>query len=160
MGQEVRRQTKKGPDRRKERFEAWVVFSKYIRLRDCMRTTKTKTRGFCVSCGKPLLVRDGDRWLGGAQAGHFIPGRSNAVLFHPRLVHLQCLSCNVYRGGNWVGYLENLVKRWGVGEVTRLLALRHSVVKYIDYTEIKEKYKKKFARLERLRWDGERWRRG
>lgn len=144
---------------RKAKSEAWEEFARYVKERDCLRTTHMPEVGECISCGKVIPIRFGDRWYGGAHAGHFVPGRGNAILFHPRLVHLQCAACNIYRRGNWPGYYEALVRRWGEKEVTRLVGLRRQVVKNLDFEEVKEKYARRRRRLERIWWNGERWKR-
>ncbi len=68
--------------------KAWVEFSKYVRLRDAIGTTGTRDWLNCCSCGRkyPAFGK------GCAQAGHFIPGRSHALLFREKGVHGQCLT--------------------------------------------------------------------
>ena len=38
------------------------------------------------------------------QAGHFIPGRTDAILFDVRQVHAQCYRCNTKLQGMWHKY--------------------------------------------------------
>lgn len=64
---------------------AWQEFSKWIRLRDCVKTTGDTESGVCITCGKLIPFKQ-------SQAGHFIAGRTNAVLFDEDIVHLQCLT--------------------------------------------------------------------
>ena len=54
---------------------AWKEFSRYIRLRDCIKTTGDTDAGICITCGKLIPY-------GNSQAGHFIAGRTNGVLFN------------------------------------------------------------------------------
>lgn len=64
---------------------AWKWFSLYIRARDCIKTTGSISRGKCVTCGKEFNFKD-------LQAGHFVQGRNNAVLFNELGVNAQCLT--------------------------------------------------------------------
>ncbi len=84
----------------------WKIFSIYIRMRDCLETTGTTTRGKCCTCGK---VYD----FANLQAGHFIPGREDSILFDPACVHAQCYRCNVKRSGEWVKYFRFMEKKHG-----------------------------------------------
>ena len=36
---------------KKLKEQVWHIFSKYVRLRDCFRTTGTLKHGKCISCG-------------------------------------------------------------------------------------------------------------
>ncbi len=84
----------------------WKIFSIYIRMRDCLETTGTITHGKCCTCG-------GDYPIGKLQAGHFIPGREDSILFDPTCVHAQCYRCNVQRSGEWVKYFRFMEKKYG-----------------------------------------------
>lgn len=77
----------------------WPTFSRYIRLRDCLRTTGRATHGKCVTCGKIKPMKQ-------LQAGHFIPGRTDAILFDPKQVHAQCYRCNMKLQGMWHVYYK------------------------------------------------------
>ena len=74
--------------------QAWTHFSRYIRLRDCLRTTGTKERCVCVTCGK--TVPYGKE----LHAGHCVPGRGNSILLHEGAVWGQCAVCNIWKSGN------------------------------------------------------------
>ena len=84
----------------------WKIFSIYIRMRDCLETTGTTTHGNCCTCGR-------DYPIGKLQAGHFIPGREDSILFDPACVHAQCYRCNVQRSGEWVKYFRFMEKKYG-----------------------------------------------
>ena len=75
----------------------WPVFSKYIRTRDCVKTTGSPLHGRCVTCGKLYPISK-------LQAGHFIPGRYDAILFDEEQVHAQCYRCNMKLQGMWHKY--------------------------------------------------------
>ena len=84
----------------------WKIFSIYIRMRDCLETTGTITHGKCCTCGR-------DYPIGKLQAGHFIPGREDSILFDPTCVHAQCYRCNVQHSGEWVKYFRFMEKKYG-----------------------------------------------
>lgn len=64
----------------KAKADAWSEFSRFIRVRDCLETTGLAFVGVCITCGRRFHIR----YL---QAGHCLPGRSNAKLFDEKLVH-------------------------------------------------------------------------
>lgn len=43
----------------------WAAFSKYVRIRDCLRTTGTTVAGVCVTSRKVIPMKGND-------AGHFV----------------------------------------------------------------------------------------
>jgi len=88
--------------------KVWVLFSEYIRKRDCLATTGLIDYGKCITCQKPI-----PRTL--LQAGHFIPGRHNANLFSARGVHAQCYNCNINLKGNTLEYRRKIIELYGEG---------------------------------------------
>lgn len=72
----------------KAKKNAWTQFSKYIRLRDSLKTVGNITQCKCITCGRiyPTFGK------GCIQAGHFIPGRHNVVLFNEEIIFGQCLT--------------------------------------------------------------------
>lgn len=94
--------------KQKAKDRAWELFSIYIRLRDCLFTTGTTTRGKCISCGVeyPFNV---------LQAGHFVDGRCNSILFSEEGVHAQCLRCNFFLNGNKDNYRKAILDLYGNG---------------------------------------------
>ena len=97
---------KKRPTISKEKKKAWNLFSKYIRLRDCLETTGTPDYGICCTCGIKYHFKE-------LQAGHFIPGRHNSILFDERNVHAQCVGCNRFKQGNTVKYFRFMQNKYG-----------------------------------------------
>lgn len=87
--------------------DAWKVFSRYIRLRDCLETTGTPDEGICVTCPARVPFKH-------ATAGHFVPDRSRYLLFDERGVHLQCVQCNIFKKGNWVPYEVFMLGTYGL----------------------------------------------
>ena len=112
--------------------------SEWVRRRDADEGGTTR----CVTCRAPIYWKE-------AQAGHFVPGRTNAVLFHPDLVHVQCIACNIFRGGNYAAYTLFMLDRYGREKVEEFLSLKHKVVKLArsDLEAIIETYKQKLQAL-------------
>ncbi len=98
------------------RAKLWPVFSRYIRMRDCLEATGTITHGKCCTCGRSYPISK-------LQAGHFIPGRADSILFEPTGVHGQCYRCNVLRQGEWVRYFRYMEKKYRLEHVFKLMAL-------------------------------------
>ena len=123
--------------------KAWSEFSRYIRTRDCLQSTGSLEFGTCYTCGKRYEFKQ-------LQAGHFIPGRGNSVLFDDRGVHAQCLQCNCYDHGRWVEYEAHMLKDYGVKIVNELKANKHMIYKYqpSELLELIEVFKTKTRELE------------
>ena len=64
------------------------------------------------------------------QAGHFIAGRTNGILFEPRAVHAQCVGCNMYGGGQHAKYERFMLDRYGASVIEELYAVARSYRKY------------------------------
>jgi len=103
--------------------EAWQVFSRYIRLRDCLATTGSPKWGECVSCDETFEINK-------LQAGHFIPGRHNANLFSERGVHAQCAKCNRWHGGEPLKYRRKIIELYGEGADEELEAEARQMRKF------------------------------
>jgi len=125
--------------------KAWGEYSKFIRLRDALETTGSKDYLICCTCGKTYPSFG----VGCAQAGHFISGRGNAILFDERGVHGQCYNCNVNLKGNWPEYMRYMMDKYGREVVDELLHNHKMTVHYnaAEMQEIYEKYKAKFQAL-------------
>lgn len=141
-----RKKKKEKTPRQIAKEAAWNQFSIYIRTRDCIRFTGKPDEGKCITCGRPYPFKK-------LQAGHFIPGRGNAVLFDERIVYSQCIGCNgnppYGKGGNYIEYFVFMEHEWGRDMIDEFRALRHSNVKYSlsDLENIKELYKTKTEEL-------------
>ncbi len=110
--------------------DVWKVFSYYIRLRDCLFTTGTTTHGRCVSCGKLCEFSQ-------LQAGHFVPGRTNNILFDEEIVHAQCSYCNNALEGNHHNYRKTILDLYGNG-YDEVLQQRRYVTKKFTVPELEE----------------------
>lgn len=104
--------------------DCWDLFSRFIRTRDCQKTTGTFWHGTCVTCDK-------DYPIGKLQAGHFIQGRSNAVLFDEEHVHGQCQGCNMFKGGMPLEYMDFMVQTFGL---ERVQAMRDESKRVVHFT--------------------------
>lgn len=104
--------------------EAWSWFSKYIRLRDCLKTTGTKEWGVCITCGKTVPFSGGA--YNSLQAGHFVDGRRKEYLFDERIVNGQCGVCNIAKGGNKDSYTLVMIKKYGHKYVEEVLQMKKS----------------------------------
>ena len=132
----------KQPSKKTVKNRAWRAFSKYIRLRDCLRTTGTLIHGKCITCEKLLSITFCD-------AGHFISRRHNSTLFDEMNCHVQCRYCNRYLDGNLLEYRRQIVKLYGAGADTELEKKAKEVTKYSveDLTELAKGYKIKIEEL-------------
>ncbi len=62
--------------------------------------------GRCVTCGKAFPFKE-------LQAGHFIPGRYNGILFEEDGVHAQCRGCNILGRGRLSEYQRYMLESYG-----------------------------------------------
>jgi len=131
---------KKKPKITTEKKKAWAVFSRYIRRRGAWEQDGVWVNQ-CVTC---KAIR-GITGKGCLQAGHFIPGRGNAVLYDERCVHPQCYVCNVRESGRWVEYDEFMRDRYGEELVAEIKGLRFAVMKRTaeDHIEIRKEFEAK-----------------
>jgi hypothetical protein len=112
--------------------KVWKAFSQYIRLRDAIATTQGQHAVKCCSCGRPYPAFG----IGCAQAGHFVPGRRNSILFDERCVNAQCYNCNVTLKGNWPGYYTFMLDKYGIETIDELLMKAKQIRKFtIDELE-------------------------
>lgn len=126
--------------------KAWDQFSIYIRTRDCLRFSGNPHDGRCVTCWREYEFKK-------LQAGHFIQGRGNAVLFDERLVYTQCVGCNgnppFGKGGNYVEYFLFMEREWGREKIDEFIALKNTtkIYKIHDFIELREQFKQKTTAL-------------
>ncbi len=117
------------------RNKAWKVFSEYIRRKYAI----TNGNVYCCTCN----------WVGPwqeSQAGHFVDGRNNSVLYDERLIHVQCVRCNVFLKGNKVVYTVFMMKKYllTIDQIKEFDELKHKSrpMKAFEHLEIYDKYKK------------------
>ena len=136
----------KKTSRAKAKDKAWVAFSRFIRTRDCIRFSGYPDRGQCVTCKANKLFTE-------LQAGHFIGGRGNAVLFDERIVYSQCYYCNAKPprglGGNYVEYFVFMEQEWGREKIDEFRALKATtkIYKEFHFVELEQEFKDKTKKL-------------
>lgn len=88
------------------------------------------------------------------QAGHFIAGRNNAVLFSEEGVHGQCQMCNHGIKGRKkphasIVYYQFMEAEYGREAIDRMVLESNRIVKYRqgDYEQIEREYTDKLAAL-------------
>lgn len=129
----------------KAKAKAWQEFSKFIRTRDSIATTGDTDSGVCCTCGKLIPFKQ-------SQAGHFIAGRTNALLFDEDIVHLQCYACNVCNHGEQLEYYYYMKRHYTEDQILEMRKLRYQTVKYTtdELLQIADKYKEKTEELLRV----------
>lgn len=138
--------TRKKTDRQRAKEGAWRAFSTYIRTRDCIRFSGDPEWGMCVTCKKACSFKE-------LQAGHFIPGRGNSVLFDERIVYSQCYGCNgnppFGKGGNYIEYFVFMEGEWGRIMIDEFRALKHQtkIYKTYDFIALEAEFKEKTKSL-------------
>ena len=132
----------KKPSHKKLKKDAWDWFSKYIRLRDCLKTTGTKEWGTCITCNTRHHFKE-------LQAGHFVSGRGNSVLFQEDGVHAQCMQCNFFKGGNPVAYMIKMIEMYGLPRTEAMQAEKRIIRSYRneDLIEIACRYELAYKKL-------------
>ena len=134
---ETKRKPRKPKTTSQLKKKVWKLFSFYIRY-------NPSRNGFvhCVTCGK------GDNYKN-LQAGHWIPGRHNAVLFDERNCHPQCYRCNVGLHGNPIAYHHYMERTYGKLIMNALEKLDKKVKQFTKdeleglYTTYQQKLKKR-----------------
>jgi len=121
----------------------WRYFSKYIRLRDALKTTGDIHYCKCFTCGMIEPIKNMD-------AGHFVSRRFNSTLFDEQNVHAQCAHCNVFLSGNQLEYRRQLIKLYGEGIDIELEDKATETKKYTipELEELIIELKEKIRRME------------
>lgn len=98
------------------------VFSRYIRLRDCMPNGYFR----CISCGQIKPFEQAD-------CGHYINRQHMSTRFDEMNCNAQCRKCNRFMEGNMQGYRQGLVAKYGEQRVLLLEAKKKQTRKYADF---------------------------
>lgn len=108
------------------------VFSRYIRLRDCMPNGYFR----CISCGQIKPFEQAD-------CGHYINRQHMGTRYHEVNCNAQCRKCNRFMEGNMQGYRQGLVAKYGERRVLVLESMKSQTRKYSDFelTELSKYYK-------------------
>lgn len=130
---------KKKPTLKSLKNKAWKVVSEYVRRRHADEGGFTS----CYTCGSPI------HWKYEAQAGHSIPGRSNAVLLDVDICRAQCRRCNVFMGGRYEIFTAKLIRENGLEWFEEKLTRAREVVKLSreDLEQTIQGFKKKLEEL-------------
>jgi hypothetical protein len=122
------------PTLRSLKDKCWKVFSEYVRRKEA----DEGGTNYCFTCGQPKFWKE-------LHAGHFVGGRTNAVLFNEDIVKPQCVMCNIFLNGNYGRYTLKMIDLHGREKVEEFLALKHQVKKYTrsDLEDLIQTYKSK-----------------
>ena len=125
--------------------EVWTIFSDFIRKRDSLRTTGDISWGKCITCQTLHQRKELD-------AGHFVPGRHNSILFEETCVHAQCRRCNRYLGGEPLKYRREIVRLYGEGYDIKLEEQAMETRKFsrTELEDMKKEYQQKIKELEEV----------
>jgi len=104
------RKPKKKKARLHTKAEALSMAQRLARLRDTNGGTSTTK---CISCGKPLDYES-------SQGGHYISRTVLCICDDLDNINAQCPACNMFGGGNPIGYRRGLVAKIGIERVERL----------------------------------------
>jgi len=107
-----------------------TIFSQYIRLRD------SDINGYvqCISCGNTYHWKK-------AQNGHYVSRSVLALRFDEENCFAQCVSCNMFKNGNYINYRINLCDKVGEDKVKELESRRFDITKLTpDWYEEQIKY--------------------
>ena len=98
------------------------VFSRYIRLRDCMPNGYFR----CISCGqiKPYAQAD---------CGHFHSRRHMATRFDEDNAHAECRACNRFSADHLIQYEKNLKAKIGQLRFDKLAWRASQSKKWTDF---------------------------
>lgn len=122
----------------------WKSCATYIKYRESSSNGTVK----CVTCPKILSIYDQD-----CQAGHFIPGRGNSVLFDDAHIFPQCAECNCWGGGRQFLFGVFLKNKYGYNDqvLKEMQSLRHKIIKYSmeELKELKNSYDLEINRLKK-----------
>lgn len=129
----------------KVKKKCWDIFSIFVRMRDCLKTTGSTEWGLCITCGKRYHFKM-------LQAGHFIAGRHSSNLFSERGVHAQCYNCNINLKGNTLEYRRAIIKLYGEGADLELEEEARRIKKFTipELEEMMIDYKQRIAELKEL----------
>lgn len=120
----------------------WKACSRYIKMRDASNDGYVN----CCTCNKILFWTSED-----LNAGHFIPGHNNTTYFDEKIIHGQCVGCNLGGGGMQYEYGKFMKSKYSYNESTldEMQTWRHKVKKVTmeDLKDIKKYFDTEFDRL-------------
>lgn len=83
------------------------------------------------------------------QAGHFIPGRHNSIVYDERNINGQCYRCNCMLKGNMVKYYKFMLAKYGQDVIDELEELdkQNRQISIEEYEQLIILYKQKLCSL-------------
>jgi hypothetical protein len=130
---------------KKAKDAAWTAFSRYIRLRDAIRTTGSTEFCVCVTCGKtkPTFGK------GCIHSGHWLGGRKGKNLFSELGVNGQCAGCNLFGAGMQVAYTAWMTEHHGHEIMDAIVLQANTPYKYTvdELVAIRAEYEAKAEEL-------------
>lgn len=118
----------------------WEHCKRIIRARYALKSPQNAPESWeCYTCGRIITDKKN------AHTGHFIAKSvCGAFLkYDLRNLRVQCMDCNVWKGGNGAIFYRNMVEREGQEYVDQLFLDKQKSIKAIDrYLEQLEEYKK------------------
>ncbi len=122
----------------------WSSFSRFIKVRDANSSGLVK----CCTCTKVLHYQDPE-----LNAGHFIPGHNNTTLFNEKIVHGQCVDCNLGGQGMQYEYGKFMQEKYGYdqGTLDEMQTWRHKVKKVLlcELKELKDYFDSEYERIKK-----------
>ena len=96
----------------------------------------------CYTCGHKNPIKK-------TQAGHGIPGKTNAMLFMEEITRPQCIACNMFRGGRYDVFTPKLMDELGVTKYRELYRIANRTIKFTtnEMLDIEQKYLAKLWEL-------------
>ena len=120
----------------------WKACADYVKAREA----DTYGMVFCVTCNLKMHFKDPI-----CNAGHFVPGRGNAVLFDDAHIFPQCINCNFGGAGEQYKYGLFLKKKYGYDDATidEIRHMRHEIKKFTlqELKEIKNRFDSETKKL-------------
>ena len=116
----------------------WTLCSEYNRQKDL----DWRGHGNCCTCKKKILDYKT------ADAGHFMAGRGNSILFDDSGIHLQCKGCNMNQGEQYL-YGKFMLARYGqevIDEIERARRIPRTITR-LEYIDMINEYKVKIGKL-------------
>lgn len=123
-----------------DKAKAWEAFAHWDKTYYCLKATGLPFVGYCITCGRKRHIR----YL---QAGHCLPGRSNAKLFDEKLVRPQCKYCNENMHGRVKKFEKIMIAEYGKDEFEKMKIAANKVIPYMDFAKIAQTYKDKYIKI-------------
>ena len=148
----MRYHAKKKRRRKKTPYEiqkarTWALCSQYNRRKMADKDGYVT----CITCGTNR------HWQDMIQAGHWLDGRGNAILFEDDGIYPQCFRCNYYGGGNNINVKENfhkfMEKTVGKKRMEELIRLKNTTKTFTieELHDLQDEYEDKLVGID-LKW--------